>query len=101
MFTTLTQKTMRRVYTIWVARALVSPIFIKLYAIVGMVFGITYYVSFQSVFANAPAWNNLSAQYAFFSMAFTHTEMAVWALVLLTLTCLSWIGFDMRTKNAA
>ena len=91
---------MRRVYAIWVARALISPIFLKFYAITAMVFAMAQYVSFRSVFENAPAWHNVGAQYVFFSSAVTHTEAAVWGLSFLLLACLLWVGFDIRAKSA-
>ena len=74
MVVTLTQKTMRRIYAIWVARALISPIFLKLYAIALVLFGIAQYVSFRSVFENAPVWNNVGAQFTFARSAVLHTE---------------------------
>lgn len=74
MSTILTQKTMRRVYAIWIARVLISPIFLKSYAIIGVVFGIAQYVSFRSVFENAPAWHNVGAQFIFVRSALLHTE---------------------------
>ena len=48
------------------SRALISPIFLKFYAITAMVFAMAQYVSFRSVFENAPAWHNVGAQYVFF-----------------------------------
>ncbi len=94
MSVTLTQKTMRRVYAIWVARALISPIFFKLYAIASAIFGMTRFVSFESVFKNIPAGNDFGAQFIFVRSALFHTEF-----LTLFLFCVSLAVFAFLCKD--
>jgi len=92
---------MRRVYAIFIARALVSSLALKCYAILATIFAMTQYVSFIDVYTNAPAWNDLGAQYEFFAGALSNTEMAVWGLSVGLLTVISWLGFDVLSKKTA
>lgn len=94
MSTTITQKTMRRVYAIWIARMLTAPIFLKLYAIAIMILGMAQYVSFREVFENAPAWDDFGAQFIFARSAFFHTE-----ILTLFLFCISIIVFTLLCKD--
>lgn len=94
MSTTFTQKTMRRIYAVWIARMLVSPIFLKLYAIVVIIFGMAQYVSFRSVFENFPAWNDFGAQFIFARSAFFHTE-----ILTLFLFSISVVVFTLLCKD--
>ena|SRR3989344_949083 len=94
MSSTLTQKTMRRIYVIWTMRIFKSPFFLKFYAIAAAMFGMAQYVSFMAVFKNVPAWNDFGAQFIFARSALFHTE-----ILTTILFCISIVVFTLLCKD--
>ncbi|OHB17958.1 MAG: hypothetical protein A2749_03020 [Parcubacteria group bacterium RIFCSPHIGHO2_01_FULL_45_26] len=75
-------KVMRRVYIVSYIRRALSPMALKLYAVVFLLWGIGRQVFVAKVIENAPSFSSPLADLHFFTNAFLGTEFLVQILVL-------------------
>lgn len=86
---------MRRVYTIWLVRSVLSPLALKLYGIVLSLFFIGRLVFVERVFDNAPSFTEPLHMFQFASSAFFHTEVSVQFFVASLLALSAWAFFGI------
>lgn len=83
---------------IWVVRSLLSTFLLKCYLIAALFAQSFVFVSWGSVFLNAPKRFDIGAQYAFFSSAFSHTEAATVLLFAIAGIILVFLARDMMSN---
>ena len=91
---TLNQKIMRRVYTLYLMRKVFNPTAFRLYAFVISIIAIASFVSISNVLANIPT-DSLVSFYTFSMNAVLGTELVVQLLILAMLASLFWIARDI------
>jgi hypothetical protein len=89
---------MRRVYTVWVLKKLVSPTSMKLLVLAGVLKQSFLMVSVPNVIKNSPSLWNPVAISEFFSRAFLNTEISVQLLFIATLALTFWLIRDAMSK---
>jgi hypothetical protein len=85
---------MRRIYVVWTLRMLTKPIVLKPVILFVLLWQTANLVSVGSVFRNAPALANLSADFSFFRAAFFNTELTIQLLLLAALAMGAWLVKD-------
>jgi len=75
--TQLKKRIMRRVYTTFLIRKILSPLAVKMYVLAAFVGFSVQFVSVGNVVANMPRLTDLSALYNFSTSAFLNTEFAM------------------------
>lgn len=92
---TIKKNIMRRVYTIYAIRALLSVTALKVYGLVAAVVGMGVFVSFSNVLANVPHITETKSFISFVESAFFETEFVVQVLVLLSIALLALVARDL------
>ena len=95
-----TKAIMRRIYFIWFARKVLSPLALKLVAISALVWKFTAYVSVQDVLVNAPLKEGgMSTSLHFFESAFVNTESVTVMLLGAIALLAAFLVRDMFIKR--
>lgn len=91
----LKAKTMRRVVAVYYLRKILNPITLKTGILLmgALAFGSLVHVA--AIFANMPAYSDIVGLYSFSYSAFTHTEIAVQATILLSVFVTLWLARDV------
>lgn len=93
----LKKKIMRRVYTRYVMRQLLSSLALKAYIFVLLFAGVAALVSVSNVFKNMPQLSDVGGVLYFSLAAFLNTEMLVQALVVGMVIFLAILARDVAT----
>ena len=73
---------MLRVRSIYLFKKAIRPFVLKTFAFMAVVYGAAQFVFVAKVLENAPAVSHIQDFVAFFTRAFTHTELSVQILIL-------------------
>ncbi|OGZ08302.1 MAG: hypothetical protein A3D65_01045 [Candidatus Lloydbacteria bacterium RIFCSPHIGHO2_02_FULL_50_13] len=98
----LTKRIMRRIYLVWSIRLALHPTTLKALIALLLVVRSTTYVSYANVFANMPAFYDVSAGMQFVKSAMYHTH----PMTLVLLSSVAWLAvwaaadFFFRRKEA-
>ena len=95
----LRKNIMRRVYVTHTLRELASPLAVKLYIFVLLIWQVLMRVSVPDVFANASNVGDLSSLKFFVLTAFAKTELLVQVSVAITLGLIFWMFKDILRHN--
>lgn len=90
----LKKRIMRRIYTVYALRYVLSRTAFKVYAAVALLFGIKIFVHVAAVAENMPDLNNVAGLYNFTASAVVNTELAVQLIVFGTAALAVWIMRD-------
>ncbi len=92
---------MRRVYIVYLLRAVARPLLIELAVIAALIMSVGFFVSVQSVFHNALSVSNIVDFGRFIIDAFTNTQIVVQALSILVLVVCIGLVYDTirRIRN--
>lgn len=93
----LKKKIMRRVYTLYVMRQLLSPLALKVYTLVFLFAGTATLVSVSNVFKNMPQLSDVGGILYFSFSAFLNTEVLVQSLVIGMVVFLAMLARDVAT----
>lgn len=85
---------MRRVYTVYALRRVLSNTALKVYAGIALLYGIKVFVHVEAVANNMPDLNNLSGLYNFSLYAVVNTDIAVQFIVFGVAALAVWIMRD-------
>jgi len=92
----LKRKIMRRIYFMFAVRKALSPVALKLYAFIALLwFGVSQ-VSMGNIIANMPQVTNVSAFYDFYTSALVNTEFAVQMILAGIAFFIVWMIWDMK-----
>lgn len=94
----LKNKIMRRIYAVWFLKKVFSAAFLRTVIIIGLFFELAREVSLVDVMNNLPMATDLSANYQYFSFAFTHTELSVQLYLLGIMAMASWFAAHQLVK---
>lgn len=94
----LKKRIMRKVYTVYALRKILSKTAFKIYVAVALLFGIKVFIHVSAVIRNLPNFRNLSGLYNFLLYAVVNTEVAVQFIIFGITALVVWIMKDM-VKN--
>jgi len=89
---------MRRVYAVWFLRKVTSPLFIKVYIMLALIFELFKSVSFFDVIDNmvrVPFFNIAN----YLLLSFTKTELSVQIYIFLFVLFAIWLFYDKRLQR--
>jgi len=95
----LTKRIMRRVYFVYLLRQLFSPLLVKLYIILALLWQASRYVSWSNVFENMSGKLELSNLYTFTSSAFINTEATVQLTSTAVVVLIAWAIYGSMHKH--
>ncbi|MEX0934137.1 MAG: hypothetical protein WD003_02710 [Candidatus Paceibacterota bacterium] len=91
---------MRKIYAIWLFRQVFNMTTAKLAVIGGLIWQLTFYVSFGQVVRNMPSFADVNASYTFLESALLNTEATTQVIMLGILILITLFLWDMRRKMA-
>jgi len=88
------KRIMRRVYTVYALRKVLSNTALKIYASIALLYGIKVFVHVAAVAENMPDFSNVAGLYNFMLYSVMNTELAVQFIVFGSAVLAIWVMRD-------